>query len=336
MSQQNITSQALPKFSAKSAFSKDLSKQSKQWFQEASMKQKASHWQWLRGGTFFSVGCIAYFYLVSIQPSWTSSILLLTLLGICCYSMLMIFGHDASHNACSQSKLTNKILLFFSFSTDIDSYASNIIRLSPHQPWRFYHRFQPLYAPLFMLCGVIAYAWSKDFSIFLKNRSSTSKKKYSLTQFLFTKLFHLTLFILLPILVFNISIFYTFLAYFYLTAIISTVFWVLVVGTHVSSHAAFPTPNSSTNRLDQDWATLQVDTTVDWSPKSRLANWLTGGSNSHLAHHLFPSVSHVHGAYLSEKIEALINKHDLNYRVVPFHQVFLGSLTLIFHLSKKP
>ena len=57
---------------------------------------------------------------------------------------------------------------------------------------------------------------------------------------------------------------------------------------------------------------------MDYSPESRLANWLLGAVNAHAAHHLFPDVCHVHYVALSRIIRETAHEHGVRYHAMPF------------------
>jgi fatty acid desaturase len=74
-----------------------------------------------------------------------------------------------------------------------------------------------------------------------------------------------------------------------------------LVSTHIAEEIAFPQADEG-GYVDGCWETHQLATSMDYSPDSRLANWLLGAVNAHAAHHLFPEVCHVHYVALSKII----------------------------------
>ena len=55
---------------------------------------------------------------------------------------------------------------------------------------------------------------------------------------------------------------------------------------HCVEEADFPEPREDTGRIDSSWAVHQVETTVDFAPRSRVLAWLVGGLNCQVEHHL--------------------------------------------------
>ncbi|MFU8805448.1 MAG: fatty acid desaturase family protein, partial [Bradymonadaceae bacterium] len=70
-------------------------------------------------------------------------------------------------------------------------------------------------------------------------------------------------------------------------------------------------------RMEQDWATHQVLTTVDFAPENRLLSWFVGGLNFQIEHHLFPRISHIHYPALSKIVARTCEEFEIPYRVQP-------------------
>jgi linoleoyl-CoA desaturase len=81
---------------------------------------------------------------------------------------------------------------------------------------------------------------------------------------------------------------------------------------HAVEEAEFPRPPEA-GRLGKPWAVHQVETTVDFARKSRVASWLLGGLNFQIEHHLFPHVSHVNYPALSKVVEQTCRDWGVRY-----------------------
>jgi acyl-lipid (8-3)-desaturase len=64
----------------------------------------------------------------------------------------------------------------------------------------------------------------------------------------------------------------------------------------------------------RNWAENQVRSTVNWGTGNEVANFLTGGLNHQIEHHLFPSVHPVHYPAISRIVRAKCRKHGIPYR----------------------
>lgn len=67
----------------------------------------------------------------------------------------------------------------------------------------------------------------------------------------------------------------------------------------------------------RDWARHQVESTCDFSRRSRILNWYLGGLNFQAEHHLLPSVCHVHYRRLSPHFEQICDEHGIRYTAHP-------------------
>jgi linoleoyl-CoA desaturase len=80
------------------------------------------------------------------------------------------------------------------------------------------------------------------------------------------------------------------------------------------------------------WAELQMHTTANFAVKNRAVNYLFGGLNFQIVHHLFPKISHVHYPKMAEIIKQTANDHNL-----PFieHKTFFGAIASHTRVLKK-
>jgi fatty acid desaturase/predicted heme/steroid binding protein len=67
-------------------------------------------------------------------------------------------------------------------------------------------------------------------------------------------------------------------------------------------------------RAGAHWAEQQVQGSANWSSGSRWANWLSGGLNHQIEHHLFPSVSIYLYPVISPIVRRTCAEHGLEYR----------------------
>lgn len=72
-------------------------------------------------------------------------------------------------------------------------------------------------------------------------------------------------------------------------------------------------PEEVTNRIENEWAIHQVETTVDFARTSRLISWYTGGLNYQIEHHLFPQICHLHYPALSQIVEETSKEFGVRY-----------------------
>eukprot|EP00978_Attheya_sp_CCMP212_P012030 scaffold29816_cov49-Attheya_sp.AAC.1 len=84
-----------------------------------------------------------------------------------------------------------------------------------------------------------------------------------------------------------------------------------------------------------DWAAVQCQTSVNWSPGSWFWNHVSGGLSHQIEHHLFPSICHTNYVYLQDVVEQTCHEYGVPYQAEPnlwiaygkmlSHLKFLGS-----------
>lgn len=248
--------------------------------------------------------------------------------------------HDAGHGAYSKRPWVNKTAFFaldflggssylwnikhnvlhHSFA-NIDGHDDDIDigvlgRLSPEQRYLPFHRFQHFY--VWFLYGMMTVKWHlyDDFNKLIQGQIGPRKipamKTGDKIIFVAGKLLFVSYAFVIPALVWGIwwTLAFYFLATFVQGVIMGTTFQL----AHCVEEAQFPVPCEAA-RLEHDWATHQVMTTVNFAPKNRLMSWYVGGLNFQIEHHLFPKISHIHYPALSQIVEQTCQDFGLPYRV---------------------
>lgn len=189
-------------------------------------------------------------------------------------------------------------------------------RLSPHQKWWPFHRWQHIY--LWPLYGLMAIRWHvyDDFRDAVAGRIAGQRvprpRGGDLALFLGGKFVFFSLALWLP------SLRHPFLqvlsCYVLCDLVLGLVLSVVFQLAHVVEPAEFSLRPAQGEAMDECWARHQVAVSVDFSRQSRLATWFLGGLNFQVEHHLFPRIAHVHYPAISPLVEEVCREHG-----VPFH-----------------
>jgi linoleoyl-CoA desaturase len=83
---------------------------------------------------------------------------------------------------------------------------------------------------------------------------------------------------------------------------------------HIVEGAEQPLPNQNGN-IENEWAIHQLQTTANFSRKSRVMNWFIGGLNFQIEHHLFPNICHIHYRKISHIVESTALEFGLKYNM---------------------
>jgi linoleoyl-CoA desaturase len=284
---------------------------------------------------------VTYSLLVFVVQSWWLAVPLAVLLAFAMAMIGFCIQHDGNHRSYSDRPWINRVtastldmLGASSFlwrfqhvvvhhtspnvnGHDIDIDLGAIARVAPTQRRRWFHRWQHFY--LWALYGLTAMRWHlyADFRDLIKGSMSNHRLPRrswgDLAVFFGGKLFSFALFFGIPLLFhpwWVVLIFYGLVC-----GTAGVVLSVTFQLAHCVQDADFPMPEKDSNRLPHSWAVHQVETTVDFSRRSRLAAWFFGGLNFQIEHHLFPRICHVHYRAIAPIVEQACRDFGVRYAV---------------------
>jgi linoleoyl-CoA desaturase len=119
--------------------------------------------------------------------------------------------------------------------------------------------------------------------------------------------------IVLPALFIDVKLIIILSAFFILTLFGSLIIILVLLSTHVGEDANFPEPDEN-NVMPHSWSYHQVLTASDFSTNNTSINFLFGGFNHHVIHHLFPNICHIHYPKLTPILKELALKYGVPYR----------------------
>ncbi|MEI7589692.1 MAG: fatty acid desaturase, partial [Chitinophagia bacterium] len=86
---------------------------------------------------------------------------------------------------------------------------------------------------------------------------------------------------------------------------------------HTVTETEFPIAIQPENKMPDEFAAHQIQTTANFATKSKLVSWLVGGLNFQIEHHLFPKISHVHYPAISKIVKKTCADFKLKYIEYP-------------------
>lgn len=278
---------------------------------------------------------------------------------ICHLMIAFNIAHDANHSALSSNKKVNSLAGYMieflgvnkqmwmmghnqehhsyinihEHDTNIDGYK--LLRLCPEEKWLKHHKYQWLYAPFVYALATLNYATFRDLKMMYRY-VKTDRIKVSgqfLAEFFAFKAFYYTYMFIIPIFVFDVS-FGLILSYFLVGHFVIGLFMVLTfLMPHLIEDTSYPLPVEGA--IQHNWAVHVINTTGDFSANSRIMQWLAGGINLHIAHHLFPRICHVHYHRITPIIKSVAAKHGITYRQMPsFYAALKSHFGLLKTLSR--
>ncbi len=250
-------------------------------------------------------------------------------------------GHDAAHHAVTGKKRMDSLIFQSIFALqglsgyvwqirhnhshhvlpnvkehDSDLELTSLILLDfDTAKVKWYHRYQHLYAPFLYSFASFYLLFVQDFKFFFqKNHANLHIVKIPTIEWVKMIVFKILYFGLvfgLPMAYARIGCWKIALAW----ALVQMVISIFVAFTFFISHHVselnYIAPNSKHNLVADSWIHHQITTTIDFEPENRIANFIFGGFNVHVAHHVFPEVSHEHYPELTRLIREVLAENNV-------------------------
>lgn len=282
-----------------------------------------------------------YIALVFFCSHW----LLAVVLGFLLSQFYVLVGfniqHDGTHESFSSHKAINRLaglgLDFLGASStlwkhrhnfihhtytnithvDDDLETMGILRLSPHQEWKPWHRFQHLYFP--GVYGILSAYWIY-FSDFQKlaagklgNYELPRLSPQELITFFGARIFYVGYSVVLPC--FFHPLWQVALANFLILFVVGMNLSLVFNLAHVMGVNDFPMPENGD--MENEWAVHQVLTSANFAPQNPWVSWYTGGLNCQIEHHLFPTICHIHYPRLQKIVQQTCAEFGIRYMAYP-------------------
>ncbi|MEE5072766.1 acyl-CoA desaturase [Pseudomonas alliivorans] len=319
----------------------------------------ANRWQ-LASALILLVLCGGFYWLTLVQhTAW---------IFIGCYFMFVMMGmllnvmvfHDAAHNSFLRATWANRLVgrlatlplgidpdywrvrhvefhhVYANIEHyDLDTEENGVFRQTPYQRWRKHMRYQHLYWPLIAALSLPYIAWIFDWSDRLGKTPLKAKRNLpGWPVFIVSKITHLLLVLVIPLLVFNGN--WTTVLIAYLLSQTMASLWVvfLLLGTHWADAEFYPAPDSA--RMPHGWYRHNFATACDWQASPRWLHPLIGGLNFHLTHHLFPGWSNRHYPALASIIADLAVEHGMDYRCIGYRDLIRQQQQFLRRMGQPP
>lgn len=199
---------------------------------------------------------------------------------------------------------------------DEDLDAHYVLRFSPNQDHKWFHKYQHLYAWVFYCLPVILWSTVKDFKKLTLYKSKgfvKSKQEFLryLSIILTQKLVYFVTYIGLPMYLLDWSFGVVILMYLFMEGVTGLFLSFVFQTAHVMPDNRFV--HQETPQIEENWAEHQLLTTTNYGRKSRLLCWFTGGLNFQIEHHLFPNICHIHYPKIAQIVKDTAKEFDLPY-----------------------
>lgn len=335
-------------FGAGDGFHSLLRQRVHDYFQASGRQRRDSPAMRFKSALILAWFALTYWLLVFVVASGPGAVALSVSLGLAIAAIGFNIQHDGGHGAYSRHRWLNRAAamtldvlggssliwahkhngLHHTFTNiaghDDDINLGSLGRLSPHQPHRWWHRWQHLY--LWPLYGMLPIKWQffDDFAdLARRGRGDHSLPRLGpadWTVLLAGKAIFFTLAFVVPLQLHPPA---AVLGCYLVAAMVQgLVLSVVFQLAHCVEQADFFGVEPAAASLGP-WADHQLATTVDFSRANPFLSWLLGGLNFQVEHHLFPRICHVHYPALSQIVEQTCRDCGVPFRS---HRSFLAGV----------
>lgn len=347
----------VPRFSSqRPVFQLELKKRVESYFNEHHIQMTGNWKLYLKSGILTFSFVVLYILLVFVQPHPAISVFLCMLLGLNVAAIGFNVMHDGAHGSYSTSRIWNNLaansLDFLGASsfmwrvkhnlihhtyTNIDGVDDDIdikpwMRMTLTQKKYFFHRFQHIYFILLYSFLYLLWIGVMDFQKYFKGKvGEIAIKEMALKDhiiFWASKLSFVILFIALPI--YQVGLLQYLIGFLIFSSITGIIISLVFQLAHAVEEVEFPTANTNTNVIEEEWAVHQIKTTANFATRNPVVTWLVGGLNFQVEHHLFPKISHIHYPEISKIVKQTCQEFGIKYHEFPkTRQAILAHIHLL-------
>lgn len=304
--------------------------------------------------TFLHFVILAGLYVAILSESFSKPVLLVMcmLMGIIHGLIGVNVGHDALHGAYTSSSSWNKMLGYsFDFvglssyvwkvthnfihhiytnipGVDHDIGKGPILRFSPKDKHYWFHRYQHIYClPLYCFTG-INWVLISDYVFFIDELKKKRVPSKEIFYFFFFKALNLLLFLVIPLVYMTFPWWQIVIGYLALQFAGGFTVALIFQLAHLVEGLDFPEPDSQ-GLMENQWAEHEMHTTCNFGTRNPIINYVCGGLNFQIEHHLFPYICHVHYTNISPIVKQTAKEFGL-----PYHENPSGTEAVLSHLRQ--
>ncbi len=340
---------------------KQIRAKSEKYFASQKGGKNGNTYLWVKFISMMLLAIVAYYALLH-----AGSFLTLTLLYIVVATSLLIvginIGHDAAHHCITGNKKVDNFIFqmvfgingmsgyFWQirhnsshhifpnvFNYDSDLEITNMLLLHPGQKTHKLHKFQHIYASFLYMFSSLIWIIFIDFTFFYRKDHANLKFNhvpfYELLKVILLKLVYFFNFIALPYILLGdtFSLFEIIAAFVIMHMLVSLALTYTFFISHHVVEVPYVEADEANHVVHDAWSRHQVITTIDFNPDSPVSNFIFGGFNLHIAHHLFPEVCHIHYPALTDIIKETLEENNADwYKSFSF---FEGVVSHVKHLK---
>lgn len=286
-----------------------------------------------------------YTWLVFFTPPTFLALILCGVLGLNFATIGFNVMHDGAHGSYSKKGWVNECMAYtlnmmggssymwklkhnvnhHSFTNiegvDDDIDIKPFIRVHAEQKGYWFHRFQHIYSLLLYGLTYLFWIYFRDFTKYFSGKiaAETKLKKMNLKEhFIFwtSKVIYTFIFLVIPVM--QLGLVNTLIGYGVMVFVTGVILAVVFQLAHVVESTEFVAPTTDDEKkIETEWAVHQIKTTANFATDNKVVNWMLGGLNFQVEHHLFPRISHVHYPKINKIVKQTCREFNINYLEFP-------------------
>lgn len=312
------------------------------YFSGNQIKKQGNRKLYIKAVVLLTVYIAPFVLLLTLDLPGFAQLGLWALMGFALAGIGMSVMHDANHGSFSKNKSLNYLMghtlnllggsvcnwkmqhnvLHHTYTNvaemDEDIDDKLMMRFCPHSERKPYHRFQFIYVVFFYSILTLYWVTGKDFVQFIQYRRHQvfcEEKKSNTRKFLqiiAMKVVYFFTILYLPIAIIGLPVSTTIFGFLIMQGIAGFILALVFQLAHTVEGTSHPLPNEE-GIIENDWAIHQLQTTANFSRKSKWISWYVGGLNFQVEHHLFPYISHVHYPHIAEIVKETAEEFGVPY-----------------------
>lgn len=318
-------------------FYEDLKKQVKAYFADQQKSDKGNWVLYTKTIILLTTWIALYLCILFVAKSTLAVVWFYVAFGLVGALIGFNVMHDWGHGSYSKNKKLNTVMWyamnllwsdinFWKIShnvlhhtfTNIEWYDDDIenrpiFRFHPDQKIRRFHKYQHIYGPIAYGLWLWNWIFYSDFRKFFKwNWGQHQIARLTLRDkilFWITKIGLIAIYYIIPATQVGwwAALLGLVLMYYFMSLFVTTIFQLAHVleNTSMVSHKDY--------KVEEHRAVHQLETTANFSMRSKFWTWLLGGLNFQVEHHLFPQISHVHYPQLAKIVQRVCHQYDIPY-----------------------
>lgn len=334
----------------------------KAYFADERKQKKARNFLAFKSIALFLLVAGSY-YLLIVTSSIPRLLFFYTFFGWIFLVVGINLGHDAAHNCVTGRRKLDSFLFqlifglqglsgylwkirhnsshhifpnIFEYDTDLE--VTELILLDPNQEKKWYHKYQYIYASFVYMTFSLSWIFFQDFILMFRKEHANIKMgripAVEIFKLIVVKIVYVGIFLVIPMYLSPLPPFWMFMAFLLMHCLVSLFLAFTFFISHHVKETEYAEADEQKGVIANSWFCHQVISTIDFNPESPVANFIFGGFNTHIAHHLFPDISHIHYPALTEIIKETLEEHQLDwYKSFSF---FDGVVSHLSHLRNIP